>query len=84
MVVGGYDSRGRIDDVDLVSLDPVNHPVPECLKQLGSYPTDMYSGGGAALSDGSLDNIITAQMHKCDVEFLQACLLCAVATMEVT
>ena len=67
MVVGGAGYAGKHDDVGLVSLDPVNHPVPECLKQLGSYPTKMYLGGGAALSGGSLHMITTTQMYKCDV-----------------
>ncbi len=52
MVVGGY-VGGELDDVELISLDPVNHPVPECLKQLGNFPTSMSSGGGQALKDGT-------------------------------
>ena len=38
MVVGGYDGNERLDTVELISLDPVNHPVPDCLRQLGELP----------------------------------------------
>ena len=52
MVVGGLGDPGAVRTVDLISLDPVNHPVPDCLKKLGDFPERMYGGGGAALKDG--------------------------------
>ncbi len=51
MVVGGY-NQNTLNIVELISLDPVNHPVPDCLKQLGNFPVGMHSAGGAALKDG--------------------------------
>ncbi len=53
MVVGGYGDNDWIDDVELISLDPVNHPVPECLRRLRNFPAAISAGGGAALKDGS-------------------------------
>ncbi len=53
MVVGGRDSTGRTDKVELVSLDPGNHPVPECLKQLANYPVALQGAAGASLQFGS-------------------------------
>ncbi len=55
MVVGGVADGGELDDVELISLDPVNHPVPDCLKQLGNFPTPIIWGGGAALQNGKLE-----------------------------
>ena len=53
MVVGGYDGQGHYNSVELFSLDRGAHPVPDCLKRRGNYPTKIYGGGGAALQDGS-------------------------------
>ena len=42
MVVGGYnyDLGGRLSDVELVSLDPDNNPVPPCLANLNDFPVE--------------------------------------------
>ncbi len=61
MVVGGFNGGGRLDTVELISLDPVNHPVPDCLKQLGNYPEDMFFAGGAALENGRFYNVISLE-----------------------
>ncbi len=57
MVVGGSTSSGSVDQVELVSLDPDNHPVPECLKNLGPFPVEEYLAAGAELQGdgGALD-----------------------------
>ena len=48
MVVAGLDS-GNVDTVELVSLDPLNHPVPDCLKDLAPYPIRVRGASGAEL-----------------------------------
>ncbi len=48
MVVGGS-ATGFIDTVELVSLDPDNHPIPECLKSLGPFPVINSHASGAEL-----------------------------------
>ncbi len=54
MVVGGLDDRGfTLDTVELISLDPANHPVPERPRQLANYPGEIKLAGGAALKDGN-------------------------------
>ena len=52
MVVGGYTGFGNVDTVDLISLDPVNHPVSECLKDRNPFYTTLYAGAGATLNEG--------------------------------
>ena len=39
MVIGGYnyDLGGELSDVELVSLDPDNNPVPPCLANLNDF-----------------------------------------------
>ena len=51
MVVGGYndDFGGYLSDVELVSLDPDNNPVPPCLTNLNDFPL------GFAYAAGSVD-----------------------------
>ncbi len=53
MVVGGYDSADDLDEVELVSLDPISHPVPDCLQRLGNFPRPAVTAGGAVLKDGN-------------------------------
>ncbi len=48
MVVGGSD-YGQLNEVELVSLDPENHPVPECLRSLAPYPLSVEAASGAEL-----------------------------------
>ena len=54
LVVGGQINSGSTDIVDLVSLDPVNHPVPSCLRTRNPYYTDIEEASGAALTRGNL------------------------------
>ena len=50
MVIGGayprYPSEVG-DDVELVSLDPINYPVPDCLQNLNPLPAPIFYAGGA-------------------------------------
>ena len=55
MVMGGSDSQGRISDVELVSLDPANNPVPECLNNLSSLPLEA-NGPAAGITSGKEKN----------------------------
>ena len=50
MAIGGYYYDGGsvyLDDVELVSLDPDLHPVPDCLTQLNPLPTPVDLVAGA-------------------------------------
>ena len=57
MVVGGNNGV-NLNNIELISLDPANHPVPDCLKQPAGYPRAMFKAGGAALQDGSLEMMV--------------------------
>ncbi len=53
MVVGGWSGTDFFDVVDLVSLDPAGHPVPECWKgSVAPFPFAMSSAAGAMLTEG--------------------------------
>ncbi len=53
MVVGGLnDFNSQVNAVELVSLDPINHPVPDCLRNLGRYPVPVEGAAGATLHHG--------------------------------
>ena len=45
MVIGGYNGS-QLDDVELVSLDPISQPVPECLTELNPLPVTVYEAAG--------------------------------------
>ena len=49
MVVGGYnyDLGEILTDVELVSLDPDNNPVPPCLANLNDFPVKLESAAGS-------------------------------------
>ena len=47
MVIGGYEGTSYLDDVELVSINPVLNPVPECLSQLNSLPHALTGAAGA-------------------------------------
>ncbi len=50
MVVGGYNiTEDKLDQVELISLDPENHPVPNCLRNLGPFPLPLSGASGAEL-----------------------------------
>ncbi len=42
----------HVDDVELVSLDEENHPVPDCLKTLRQFPLKMEGSFGWAINGG--------------------------------
>ena len=47
MAIGGRDSSSYLDDVELVSLDPILQPVPDCLAQLNPLPEATAYAAGA-------------------------------------
>ena len=48
MVVGGYNGLGGyFSDVELVSLDPDNNPVPPCLANLNDFPVEISYAAGS-------------------------------------
>ena len=54
LVVGGSDDTGAtVAEVELVSLDPDNHPVPPCLTSLKELPVASYAMAGAVDEDGN-------------------------------
>ena len=48
MSVGGYNGD-YVDTVDLISLNPVNYPVPQCLRTRNPFVRTVGSASGAAL-----------------------------------
>ena len=46
MAIGGY-YGSYLDDVELVSLDPILQPVPDCLAQLNPLPEAIDNAAGA-------------------------------------
>ncbi len=49
MAVAGLGRSRDMDTVELISLDPENHPVPDCLKDLANYPLRVRGAAGAEL-----------------------------------
>ena len=43
-----------LDDVELISLDPITNPVPDCLTKLNKLPTSLSDLAGALDYSGSL------------------------------
>ena len=59
MVIGGTDRDNcGYDKVELISLDPLNHPVPARLQNLGRIPicTHSYDSAGAMTKSGKSDD----------------------------
>ncbi len=55
MVVGGMDAEGNVlRDTELVSLDPENHPVPECLRSLAPFYLSTMKASGAFVVSGEI------------------------------
>ena len=55
LVVGGRRSGSQfLNEVDLVSLDPHNYPVPDCLKRRGAFPAAHTEAVGQSLTKGIL------------------------------
>ena len=66
MVIGGYSySRGSLDDVELLSLDPTTYPVPDCLAQLNPLPVPIRAAAGALDYNGYYVNETYIGKHKC-------------------
>jgi hypothetical protein len=42
-------------DTQLISLDPINYPVPTSLRKLERLPSKDFDGGGALLKPGNYD-----------------------------
>ena len=62
LVVGGQGADGVTGTVDLVSLDPLNHPVPECLRNRNPFHDTVQEASGASLTEGgtmSLEAVAT-------------------------
>ena len=51
MVIGGSNSTDKLGSVELISLDPANNPVPECLHNLASLPYKL-NGAAAGITSG--------------------------------
>jgi len=46
--VGGYNNNNSyIENVEIVSLDPISSPVPDCLTELNQFPVYSYGSAGA-------------------------------------
>ena len=45
-------NNGQQDKVGLVSLDPLNHPVPSCLRTRHVFPIKTWASGSARLNEG--------------------------------
>ena len=52
MVVGGLVGDSFLSTVELVSLDPTGHPVPDCLKRRNNFPVLIGGASGASLTNG--------------------------------
>ena len=55
MVIGGYnfDLGGTLSDVELVSLDPDNNPVPPCLANLNDFQVKI-NGAAGSVDEGKV------------------------------
>ena len=62
MVIGGHGDNGDFSTVELVSLDPVNNPVPECLTDLTEIPA---TSGIAAASVGMSGGKTVDRVYYC-------------------
>ena len=51
MVVGG-ESPSRLSLAEVISLNPVDNPVPKCLKTLKQYPVAIANAASASVDRG--------------------------------
>ena len=61
MATGG-ENANVLNDVELVSLDPILHPIPDCLAQLNPLPEFTF------MAAGSLDytsNVVSLCSYQC-------------------
>ena len=50
--MGGHSGNVTTRHSQVVSLDPVNHPVPECYKSRAMLPYNRVGGGAAVATSG--------------------------------
>ena len=55
LLIGGYNGNRKLDTVEVVSADPISNPVPECMKNISSFPVEISSAVGTTF--GALENI---------------------------
>ncbi len=48
VVGGGTENRDEADTVELISLDPADHPVPSCLRNLSAFPVPLTAAAGGS------------------------------------
>ncbi len=58
LVVAGRTITGHITDVYLISLDPIRHPVPDCLRRRRPYPVAMRAAVGASIYGAWRDPVV--------------------------
>ncbi len=64
MVVGGENGGGYLSTVEVVSLDPEFHPVPDCIKNRNDFPYPIYGASGASLKDGKRVKLLLYALLK--------------------
>ena len=50
LVVGGEDSGGQLDTVEVISSNPTCNPVPDGMKVLGNFPAKIMHAVGTTFS----------------------------------
>ncbi len=61
MIVGGmFEHLHPFDSVVVVSLDPDNHPVPECAKKVKPFPKKIMKAAAASLTERTCQNLLFA------------------------
>ena len=55
LIIGGHKGNGNLDTVEVVSADPISNPVPECMKNIRSFPMGIRWAVGTTF--GTLENI---------------------------
>ncbi len=51
MVVGGW-YHARLNIAEVISLDPVNRPVPACLRTIKEFPDKITDSASASINNG--------------------------------
>jgi hypothetical protein len=49
MAIGALVKNGNTSDVEIISLDPEKHPLPEQFKKLNPFPNNISGGTGGLL-----------------------------------
>ncbi len=64
MVIGGRNGSDYSRSADFISLDPDNHPVPECLQHGRQYPVVWFEYGvGGTIMNGMSNWINVHRSH---------------------